>query len=183
MQFTLLNAWEHRARFQPATSLIAHLCTIVRNGFINERRKRRLEVPDHSGLHAASLSQHAEQDHRLDLKDAQAAMNRLEPTHRDALMPVADDGLSNEATATAIGCPTGTVKSSICRARDRILRDPGEAWPRLYARGMRTAGKPHGLGRRVSIWQGVPTSRRSRQGSVRSAAAARLRDQADRRSE
>ena len=56
VQLTLLKAWEHRERFQAGTSLVAWLFTILRNGFINGRRKRRYEVPDPNGLHAAASS-------------------------------------------------------------------------------------------------------------------------------
>ncbi|WP_457107576.1 sigma factor-like helix-turn-helix DNA-binding protein [Methylobacterium sp. P5_C11] len=42
-------------------------------------------------------------------------------------MLVAVDGLSYEAVAAVIGCPTGAVKSRVSRARDRLLRDLGEA--------------------------------------------------------
>ncbi|WP_457107575.1 hypothetical protein [Methylobacterium sp. P5_C11] len=53
--------------------MIAWLCTILCNGFINGRRKRRLEVPDPDGIHAVALAEQAEQDDRLGLKDGQAA--------------------------------------------------------------------------------------------------------------
>ncbi|MCJ2073200.1 sigma-70 family RNA polymerase sigma factor [Methylobacterium sp. J-030] len=125
VQFTLLKAWEHRGHFQPGTSLVAWLFTILRNGFINGRRKRRREVPDPDGMYASVLSEPARQDHRLDLRDLQAAIDRLEPAHREALMLVAVDGLPYEAAATVIGCPAGTVKSRVSRARDRLVRELG----------------------------------------------------------
>lgn len=58
VQFTLLKAWEHRGRFEPGTSLVAWLFTILRNGFINGRRKRSREVPDPDGVHAAHPPNH-----------------------------------------------------------------------------------------------------------------------------
>lgn len=125
VQFTLLKAWEHRRRFQPGTSLVAWLFTILRNNFINGRRKRSREVPDPDGAHAAILSEPARQDHTLRLRDLQAAISRLEPAHREALMLVAVDGLPYEAAATVIGCPAGTVKSRVSRARDRLLQELG----------------------------------------------------------
>jgi RNA polymerase sigma-70 factor, ECF subfamily len=123
VQFTLLKAWEHRDRFQPGTSLVAWLFTIQRNGFINGRRKHRLEVRDPDGIHAAALSEQAGQDHSLGLRELQAAIDRLEPAHREALMLVAVDGLPYEAAAAVIGCPPGTVKSRVSRARSRLTRD------------------------------------------------------------
>ncbi|MCJ2089930.1 sigma-70 family RNA polymerase sigma factor [Methylobacterium sp. E-005] len=125
VQFTLLKAWEHRGRFQPGTSLVAWLFTILRNTFINGRRKRSREVPDPDGTYASLLSEPARQDQTLNLRDLQAAIDRLEPTHREALMLVAVDGLPYEAAASVIGCPTGTVKSRVSRARDRLLHELG----------------------------------------------------------
>jgi RNA polymerase sigma-70 factor, ECF subfamily len=123
VQFTLLKAWEHRSRFQPGTSLVAWLFTILRNSFINGRRKRSRELPDPDGAHAALLSEPARQDHALQLRDLQAAISRLDPAHREALMLVAVDGLPYEAAATVMGCPAGTVKSRVSRARDRLLQE------------------------------------------------------------
>ena len=127
VQLTLLKAWEHRERFQAGTSLVAWLFTILRNGFINGRRKRRYEVPDPNGLHAAALTEPAGQDHALRLQEVQAALDGLEPPHREALMLVAIEGLPYEAAAAVLGCPPGTVKSRVSRARDRLTRALGEA--------------------------------------------------------
>lgn len=117
VQHTLLKAWEHRHQFVPGTSLPAWLFTILRNGFFNGRRKHRLEVPDPDGAHAAGLANAAEQEHRASLRDLQAALDRLEPTHREALVLVAVEGMTYEAAAGVIGCPAGTVKSRVSRAR------------------------------------------------------------------
>lgn len=125
VQFTLLKAWEHRGRFQPGTSLVAWLFTILRNTFINGRRKRSRELPDPDGAYAAVLAEPARQDHALQLRDLQAAISRLDPAHREALVLVAVEGLSYEAAAVVIGCPAGTVKSRVSRARDRLLQDLG----------------------------------------------------------
>ncbi|UIN34106.1 MULTISPECIES: sigma-70 family RNA polymerase sigma factor [Methylobacterium] len=126
VQFTLLKAWEHRQRFQPGTSLVAWLFTILRNGFINGRRKRRFEVPDPDGAHAVTLFEPAAQEHSMGLKEVRAAIDRLDPAYREALILVAVDGLAYEAAASVIGCPPGTVKSRVSRARDRLLHELGE---------------------------------------------------------
>ena len=56
VQGTLLKAWEHRARFQPGTNLIAWLFTILRNAHINQGLRSRREVEDVDGTHASRLS-------------------------------------------------------------------------------------------------------------------------------
>ncbi|WP_331293310.1 MULTISPECIES: sigma factor [Methylobacterium] len=104
VQLTLLEAWEHRQRFQPGTGLVAWLFTILRNGFINGRRKRRLEVSDLDGLHAATLSEPTAQEHGMGLKEVQAAIDCLEPAYCEALILLAVDGLPRQAAAaSAIG--------------------------------------------------------------------------------
>ncbi|MGE7417659.1 sigma-70 family RNA polymerase sigma factor [Methylobacterium tarhaniae] len=123
VQHTLLKAWEHRRQFVPGSSLPAWLFAILRNGFFNGRRKYRLEVADPDGTHAAGLASAAEQEHRATLHDLQGALDRLEPAQREALLLIAVEGLSYEAAAEVIGCPPGTVKSRVSRARDRLVHD------------------------------------------------------------
>ncbi|AWB21445.1 RNA polymerase subunit sigma-24 [Methylobacterium currus] len=123
VQHTLLKAWEHRRQFVPGSSLSAWLFAILRNGFFNGRRKHRLEVADPDGAHAATLASAAEQEHRATLRDLQGALDRLEPAQREALLLIAVEGLSYEAAADLIGCPAGTVKSRVSRARDRLGQD------------------------------------------------------------
>ena len=127
VQYTLLKAWEHRTSFSPGTRLKAWLFTILRNGHLNGRIKYRREVPDPEGTYAAGLSSLADQEHRLDVRDVQAALDRLEPAQREALLLVAIEDLSYEAAAERIGCPAGTVKSRVSRARNRLAVELGEA--------------------------------------------------------
>ncbi|BAQ47181.1 MULTISPECIES: sigma-70 family RNA polymerase sigma factor [Methylobacterium] len=127
VQHTLLKAWEHRRQFVPGTSLSAWLFTILRNGFFNGRRRHRLEVADPDGVHSATLTSDAVQEHRADLRDLQDALDRLEPSQREALLLVGVEGLTYEAAAVVIGCPPGTVKSRVSRARDRLAQELGHA--------------------------------------------------------
>ncbi|AWN34482.1 RNA polymerase subunit sigma-24 [Methylobacterium radiodurans] len=125
VQYTLLKAWEHRTRYTPGTGLKAWLFTILRNRHINGRRKHRREVPDPDGAHAAGLSSLADQEDRLDLRDLQEALDRLDPAQREALLLVAIEDLSYEDAAIRIGCPPGTVKSRVSRARGRLAFELG----------------------------------------------------------
>lgn len=127
VQSTLLKAWEHRASFRPGTSLKAWLFTIMRNGHVNGRLKYRREVPDPEGSLAAGLSSLADQEHRLEVQDVQGALNRLEPAQREALLLVAIEDMTYEAAAERIGCPPGTVKSRVSRARDRLAIELGQS--------------------------------------------------------
>lgn len=126
VQMTLLKAWEFRERFKTGTNFVAWLFTILRNGHINGRRKYWREVADPDGAHAGTLAEPANQQHRIDLQDLETALGRLDAAHREALILVAVEGLTYEAAAAIIGCPPGTVKSRVSRARDRLSHDLGE---------------------------------------------------------
>ena len=127
VQYTLLKAWEHRTSYRPGTGLKAWLFTILRNGHVNGRLKYRREVPDPEGSYAAGLSSLADQEHRLNVQDVQEALGRLEPAQREALLLVTVEDLTYEAAAERLGCPPGTVKSRVSRARGRLAAELGEA--------------------------------------------------------
>ena len=57
---------------------------------------------------------------RLDVQDLQAALNKLVAEQREALMLVAVGDLSYEDAAALMQCKVGTVKSRVCRARDKL---------------------------------------------------------------
>lgn len=121
VQETLLKAWAAQDRFVPGTHLAAWLYTILRNSFYSEYQKRAREVGDPDGLFAASLVSLPAQQGNLDLRDVQAALDRLVPDQREALLLSAVHDLSYEDIATAMECRVGTVKSRINRARARLV--------------------------------------------------------------
>lgn len=126
VQDTLTKAWTHRARFQPGTNLRAWLFTILRNSWYTTAGKRRRETPDEDGRHAAALTVEAAQEWSAELTDLQAALGRLPPEHREAIILVGAAGLSYEEAAAIAGCALGTIKSRVNRARNRlaVLLDP-----------------------------------------------------------
>ena len=58
-----------------------------------------------------------------------AALDRMRPEHRKALILVGVSGLSYEDAATLCACAVGTMKSRVSRARTRLAEllqyDPG----------------------------------------------------------
>ncbi|WP_375464756.1 sigma-70 family RNA polymerase sigma factor [uncultured Methylobacterium sp.] len=120
VQDTLLRAWRSRGSFKVGTNLGAWLFTIMRNAFYSVHRKHAREVADSDGDHAARLTSLPEQGGHLDLQDVQAALGRLAPTMREALMLVAVENVSYEEAATILNCRIGTVKSRVWRARDQL---------------------------------------------------------------
>ncbi|MBP2494756.1 RNA polymerase sigma-70 factor (ECF subfamily) [Methylobacterium sp. PvP062] len=120
LQNTLLRAWRSRASFAPGTNLEAWLFTIMRNQFYNEHRKRGREVQDEDGAQAERMVSLPEQGGHLDLSDVQAALDRLAPSMRQALVLVAIENLTYEETAAVMQCRIGTVKSRVWRARTQL---------------------------------------------------------------
>ncbi|MGU3476499.1 sigma-70 family RNA polymerase sigma factor [Methylobacterium sp. D48H] len=120
LQNTLLRAWRSRASFAPGTNLEAWLFTIMRNQFYNEHRKRGREVQDEDGVQAERMVSLPEQGGHLDLSDVQAALDRLAPPMRQALVLVAIENLTYEETAAVMQCRIGTVKSRVWRARTQL---------------------------------------------------------------
>jgi RNA polymerase sigma-70 factor (ECF subfamily) len=130
-QEAMLKAWANRHRFQEGTNLRAWLFTILRNTFYSEFRKRKREVSDTDGEHAARLAARPDQEHALALKEFQAALNELPVEQREALVLVGAAGMAYDEAAEIIGVATGTVKSRVSRARAALaerleVRDGGE---------------------------------------------------------
>lgn len=120
VQDTIVKAWTSFDKFQPDTNLRAWLFTILRNTFFSDLRKRRREVPDPEGFHAARLSERPAHDGRLAMAEFRVAFARLSPEHREALILVGASGFSYEEVAGMTGVAIGTVKSRVNRARARL---------------------------------------------------------------
>ncbi len=120
VQETLLRAWAGADRFEAGTNLGAWLFTILRNAFLSSRRKRSREVEDPGGEHAARLRAPHSQDAHMDHQDLERAIGKLPHDQRSALLLVAAEGLTYGDAALACGCPVGTVKSRVQRARTRL---------------------------------------------------------------
>ncbi len=120
VQETILKAWAAIDSFDPRTNLRAWLFTILRNTFFSDRRKRRREVSDPDGAHAATLATQPDHPGRLAFADFITAFDKLSPEHREVLVLVGASGFSCEEAAGMMGVAVGTVKSRASRARARL---------------------------------------------------------------
>jgi RNA polymerase sigma factor (sigma-70 family) len=134
VQETLLKAWANRHRFEPGSNLKAWLCTILRNQFYTECRKRKREVEDADGAFAAKVVAPAAQEASSDLRRVWQHLGKLPPAQREALVLVAAQGMTYEAAAALIGCQVGTMKSRVSRARAFLVGSLG-----MEARGATAA--------------------------------------------
>ncbi len=122
VQDTLIKAWTHRAKFEPGTNLRAWLFTILRNTYYTAVVRRRREVADEDGKHAATLSAAPTQDWSVAVHSLRIALQQLPHEHREALVLVGAAGMTYEEAAEICGCALGTIKSRVNRARARLLR-------------------------------------------------------------
>ena len=121
VQETLLRGCANIRSFTPGTNMLAWLFTILRNEFYSEcRRRRRLcdSIDDRADSLASRPTQVAQAAHR----ELCAALNKLTPEQRVALVLVTASGLSYEEVAKICGCPIGTMKSRVYRARTELAR-------------------------------------------------------------
>jgi RNA polymerase sigma-70 factor (ECF subfamily) len=122
VQDTLIKAWTNREKFEPGTNLRAWLFTILRNTYYTAVVRRRREVADEDGKHAATLTAGPTQDWSVAVHSLQEALQQLPAEHREALILVGAAGLTYEEAAEICGCALGTIKSRVNRARARLLR-------------------------------------------------------------
>lgn len=120
VQETLMRAIANIESFQPGTNMSAWLFTILRNLFRSEYRKRRREVEDTDGSYAETLKSQPEQGSRLEFNEFRAALDKLPPDQREALILVGASGFSYEEAAAICECAVGTIKSRVNRARTRL---------------------------------------------------------------
>src|SRR5262249_44295456 len=121
VQESLLRGIANIKSFNPGTNMLAWLFTILRNEFYSEcrRRRRRPESIDGNvdGL-ASKPTQVAQAGHH----ELCAALTRLPPEQRRALILIGASGLSYDQAAKMCGCPTGTMKSRVNRARAQLAQ-------------------------------------------------------------
>jgi RNA polymerase sigma-70 factor, ECF subfamily len=120
VQETMLKAWKSFKSFEPGSNMRAWLYTILRNEFYTQLRKRKREVEDADGVFAARLSVPGGQESHLDMEDMRAALSKLPPDQREAIILVGASGFSYEEAAEICVVAVGTIKSRVSRARTRL---------------------------------------------------------------
>lgn len=139
VQSALLAAWEHRASLRDQTLLRPWLLQIVRNAHRSLARRRARED--------AALQRHGDErasdgpatSLSVDCDEVGAALMQLAPVDREAIVLVMVQELGYAAAASVSGCPVGTLKSRISRARRKLraLLSP----PNDRGRGSATSSK------------------------------------------
>jgi RNA polymerase sigma-70 factor, ECF subfamily len=128
-QETMLRAYRAFNSFTPGTNAKAWLLTILYSVFVNRYRRQRrapieVSIEDVEARYGDALAVPAVETslvgHRWSEHEVEEALDSLPEAFRAAVVLVDVEELSYEEAATALGCPVGTVRSRLFRAR-RIL--------------------------------------------------------------
>jgi RNA polymerase sigma-70 factor (ECF subfamily) len=105
------------------TDLRAWLFTILHNQYVNYvRRSVRGGTTVEFGEADLLLSQSANQEAGLELRDLDRALGQLPAEQRAVILLIGLEGMSYSEASAALGVPTGTVRSRLSRARLALRR-------------------------------------------------------------
>jgi RNA polymerase sigma-70 factor (ECF subfamily) len=121
VQDTLLKALANLDKFEEGTNMKAWLFTILRIRFYNDVRYQKYhQTAPIEEVTQSAIQTLATQDKYIEFQDVIRGMQALVPEQREAIILIAAEGLSYEEAAEICGCPVGTVKSRLSRARQRL---------------------------------------------------------------
>ncbi len=124
LQETLTRALAKLHLYDPSGSFKGWLCTIMKNLFLDDRRRRQ-KWPACSFIeqeHGATRFRKPEQIDRLVLKELKTAIGRLPEAQRAVLIGVVAHGWSYEQASEKLGVAIGTVRSRLFRSRSALLQ-------------------------------------------------------------
>jgi RNA polymerase sigma-70 factor, ECF subfamily len=120
VQEALLRGMAKIESFQPGTNMEAWLLIILRNLFLTQCRRRRHELAYRDSLRSQRSSAHPHQYSAIQLRELERGLASVPGSHREALLLVSAYGYSYDEAAAMCGCPAGTIKSRVNRARMRL---------------------------------------------------------------
>lgn len=122
VQETAVKAWTARERYEAGTNMRAWTFAILRNHYLSELRRSKRQTDLDEGAAERMLVMDADQEGPLHLDDMGQALHQLAAERREAVLLVGASGFSYEDAAAIAGCPVGTMKSRVARARADLAR-------------------------------------------------------------
>ncbi|HEY4178720.1 MAG TPA: sigma-70 family RNA polymerase sigma factor [Kofleriaceae bacterium] len=121
VQSTYARALAGSAQYEDGTNLRAWLFRILRNGFIDLARRRKivLEIPDDTLDARTDMGATDEQLRYVTAGEVQRAIATL-PVELRLVVLLEIEGFSEAEMANIAHCPAGTVKSRLSRAKARL---------------------------------------------------------------
>ena len=141
VQDTLMRMWSARSQFVGGTNFKAWVFTILRNRFLDQRRRDRDAFERLDDIMDERLIERPNQETAVHFDDVARAFWRLSPNHQEILMLVGANGLSYEEAAEVIGCAVGTVRSRLSRARAELQAALGRSDHQRRRRAPHRRGK------------------------------------------
>jgi RNA polymerase sigma-70 factor (ECF subfamily) len=125
VQDVWLDVFHDLARLQSPAAFTPWLYRIAHNRVYRSLRRRpharldEMEIQDRNGVPDFTFE---------DVQAVQAAMQQLEPEHREVLLLRFMEQMSYEQIAEAVGCPVGTIRSRLHNAKRQLRRilEPGD---------------------------------------------------------
>jgi RNA polymerase sigma-70 factor (ECF subfamily) len=132
VQDTYLKAYRFIENYEPGTNAKAWLFKILKNGYINEYRKKskrptKVDLEEYISYHDTDMASSVQY---LDLRDelfehmmgdeVSNAINALPVDFRTVVLLCDIEGFSYEEISNIIGIPLGTVRSRLFRARNLL---------------------------------------------------------------
>jgi RNA polymerase sigma-70 factor (ECF subfamily) len=130
VQESLVRALAKRHLWEEGTNLPAWLFTIVHNQHINQIR-RSIHTGTMLDIDTVSpvLSEPANQDKRLELRDLDRALGQLAVEQRVVVLLVGLESMPYTEISALLGVPVGTVRSRLSRGRQQLRQLMGrEDW-------------------------------------------------------
>ena len=123
-QMALERALAHWHQFDQRRDMLVWVLAIAHNAFLDGRRRdARLTIADPDELQRTQDRAGGDPGPDVGLRlDLLAALRRLSPDQREALLLVCVEQLSYAEVAEVMHIPVGTVMSRVCRARAAMRR-------------------------------------------------------------
>ncbi|QDT33795.1 ECF RNA polymerase sigma-E factor [Thalassoglobus polymorphus] len=126
-QEAFLSAFEKLGTFRKEASFYSWLFRIAYNAAVTNRRKLKRRAGSLDASYEQTGNEPADNDPTLEpshnlqteekIQQVQTALNQLAPDYRDSLILKEMEGMRYDEIAAVLGCPIGTVRSRIHRAR------------------------------------------------------------------
>ena len=134
VQDTALRLLGAQEQYRHGTNFRAWAIAALRNRFIDIRRRARFHGGSIEDIDTSLFAQLPSQDTVVYFEQTAREFWRLSPAHREIITMIGINGMSYEQVAKVLGCPIGTVRSRLARARaelqsaidGRNLRDSNE---------------------------------------------------------
>lgn len=126
VQDVLMRALGSLHQFEPGTALKSWLFTIMRNTFYTRIKKSMRESPGAADCASFKPVTQASQEWTSRAREVDEALRKLPDRQREVIMLICILGVSYEEAAEVCGCPIGTIKSRLNRARATLVFELGE---------------------------------------------------------